>query len=672
MANVPAIVYIGGRHTHGGIKPNTEFQSDGTYGTDGGTLSLRDTRIHRVVPDDPTTGNPSAATLGWYPVFDGTAGDTVYVVASGPTATTVTATPDPGWTANEWAGFTIRNNNLTGLGLRNRDIEVVSNTNDTLTVASWTATPEVGSGFWFNQGRFRDTHPIAAWRTVSEILGAAVPTRGGASWQLNNFGLSPVPLLTRELWENVWTTAPYFQLMHYFTQNPVVGNFDDTGAAERAAFLTEKARWDAAWTALATGDTLSWSDGYVILDMSQNDVENDTELNYYADLLEMIAWLRSAAVFNDATLNVILVNHDVRLNAVDHPDTQAACNTIHDLIALADANVTTVQLNGRELPLRQTDAATPTWAPNVNAKQYATTVYGNEYPRAIREHIELLEAGAATAGSQGLATFYVIGDSLTNATGFGSSFTTANDDINYPGTVRNPRQRIWNDATGAIETYDPHDNSATAGTVNANAGPEFSLLPLLQDDFPVDGTLVIKRGAGGSALATELQAYSGGGGVWSPSTSGEQWDELKRMRDEAQQYANTVLGRQVITEGLLVTLGTNDQATAGGGAAFATELATWVPAFRAEFDNAVVGKAMPIIWVLPQLGTSSADNTEALAVRAALRAYEKTDEQFYVVDIDDLPRASDNLHPTPASTITIGERMAEALRLIRRPNCTVS
>jgi len=667
MVDVPTIAYIGGRMSHGGIKPNTEMQSDGSYGS----LDTRDFLAHRVVPDDPTTGAPSASTLDWYPVFDGTAGDTVFVETS-TTSTTITVTPDPGWTTDEWDGFTLRNNNANGIGLRNRDIEVLSNTSDTVTVAAWTATPESGSGIWFNQGRFRDTHLIAGWRTATEVIAGAIPTRGGASWQLNNFGCSPVPMIVRELWTHVWKTAPYFQVVHYFTDNPTVGNFDDAGAAERADFLTEKARWDAAWTALANGNTMSWD--YIILDMSQNDVIDwaTTPANaasYYTAVTQMIAWLRSSSVFNDSTTKVLLVNHDVAINNVLSAGNTAAANTVHDLVALGDDNAYTVNLDGLDLPVRADDAATPTWIPTVNASQYATSVYLRDYPRAIRKKIDLLEAGAATDDSGAIPTYIIATDSLGVASGFGSDYSDANDDQVYTGGARPALQMIWNDATQAIETYDAHSNSATAGTISASAGPEFSLLSKLQDRHPVTGALVIKLAAGGSALATELVAHTPGaaGGRWAKS-AGEQYTKLKEMVQNCSRYANLTLGKQINLQAFLVMIGTNDQASAGGGAAFATELPAFCSDLR-DFGTQVVGKATPILWVLPHLGTASAVSGQPEAIRVALTARAKADTQFKLVNIDDLKQQSDGIHLIPSATVKVGERLDETLTEVALPNC---
>src|SRR5210317_560062 len=163
MADVPAIAYIGSAMVQGGANPNAEYTSSGTYETE----HLRDKDAHRVCPDNASTGAPTASSLSWYPWFDGNAG-TVYTI-SGATSTTVTVTPDPGWTTNEWAGYKVTNNNLSGLGFRNRAISVTANSSDTITVASWTATPETGAGVWFNEGLWKDVAMNAAWRTLTEV-----------------------------------------------------------------------------------------------------------------------------------------------------------------------------------------------------------------------------------------------------------------------------------------------------------------------------------------------------------------------------------------------------------------------------------------------------------------------------------------------------------------------
>lgn len=684
MVDVPTIVYISGRMGHGGIKPRTEYLVDGTYGSQ----ETRDALAHRVVPDDPTTGAPSAATLGWYPVFDGKAGDTIFIVASA-TTTTVTVTPDPGWTTDEWDGFTLRNNNLlpTALGLANRDIEVLSNTTDTLTVAAWDpdlvadpngtipATPDVGSGVWLSEGRYRDTHIVGAWRTITEVLAGAVPTRSGASWQLNNFGISPVPMLVRELWENVWTSSPYFQIDHYFTDTAIVGGFDDGTGSERAAFLAEKVRWDAAWTELATGNDKSVD--YVILDLSQNDVLDwavtaGNALLYYDDLVEMIAWLRSAAVFDDSTLKILIVSHDVAINNVTTPSGTATANTIHGLVAVADANVYVENFNGRGWPLRADDAATPTWVPTTNADSYSCAVFLRDYPKALRERIALLEEGAAPSAAGVIPVYTIEGDSITVGQGLTSTYTDALDDPVLTGSARDSRQKIWSRAAGAVEVYDAHANSNTSGTVSAAAGFEFSLLDALMRRHPDTGVVVVKRASGGSTLIADHTTYSaGGGGRWSKTYAAtEHYDERTADIEDALQYVNSVLGKQGEVMAHVVGLGTNDQAVAGGGTLFAAEIESHCANIRSDYGTHTTGRDTPILWVKPQLGASTAIAAESILVRDAIEARARSDRQFRVVDVDHLARGSDNLHLTPDATVDAGYLIDEQLDLVALPNCS--
>ena len=674
MANVPSIVYIGGLQTIGGIQPRTEFGTLGEYDS----IALRDTLLHRVVPDDPTTGAPTATALDWFPVFDGTASDTLYAVASG-TATTLTVSPDPGWTTNEWAGFKLRNSRADGIGQQNSDVTVVSNTTDTVTVSAWDATPQTASWMWFNIGRWRDTHINRAHRTATEVIGAAIPTRAGASWANTSsdgqFGVSPVPMLTRELYTHVWPVSPYFQIAHYFTHANVTGGFDDTGATERAAFLAEKLRWEAAWTALANGNTQVYE--YCILDMSQNDVigwaATPANLNLYlADLAEMIAWLRSAAVFNDSTLKVILVNHDVALNNVLTPSGTSSVNTWQNLTALLVSDVSVVNFDGLDLPLAQVQTAVPTWIPTENNAAYGAAVYARTIPRALRKRIELLEAGAAPNVDSAIPVYILIGDSLVVGTGFEAAYSTALDDATLTGTARDSRQKIWNRPTGAVEIYNAHDNSNTSGTVAAAAGPEFSLIEALMRRHPDTDVVLIKRGSGGSCLIASLAAYSAGGnGRWSKSFAGtEHYDELRTDIENAIQYVNVTLEKQAEVMGFFVGLGTNDQAVGGGGTLFANEIAAFCANLRTDFGTHTTGNATPIIWQKPQLGANSAINAESLLVRAAIELRAAVDAQFRVVDVDDLARlASDNLHLTPDATVVSGYRYEAELAFVALPNC---
>lgn len=669
MADVPAIAYIGSAMVQGGTNPQAEVTSTASYETQ----ALRDKDAHRVCPDSDTDGAPTAASLSWYPWFDGNAG-TVYIIASA-TSTTVTVTPDPGWTTDEWVGNKVTNNNLTGFGFRNKNITVTANSSDTITVASWTSTPEVGSGVWFNEGQWKDVAMNGAWRTITETLGAVTPTRSGASYAQGNQGAAPDQMLVRQLWKNVYPTSPYFQLWKYAHGTTTTGGWND-GGTERTPYTTDKARVDAAWTALANGNTLRWD--YVVIDNSNNDVYSwrtsggtpANSLLYQADLEEMIAWLRSSSVFNNSTLKVILVNHDARLLNTTAPAGQGFANSAHQAIALADSNVRVCNLDGLELALRGADNATPTWQ-GEDPRYYSTSVFQREYPIELRKTIDLWEQGSAPNVDGAIPVYIMLGDSLTVGTHCDVTFTGALESPTLTNTARNSLQKIFNRSTGNVEAYDAHNNSNTSGTVNAIAGPEFSLTQQLYERHPDTGFVIIKRGSNSSTLIAAGTAYSSGtGGRWSKAyASTEHYDELRADIENALQYINVTLEKQAELMGFFVSLGTNDQAVSGGGDLFTNELPVFVRNLRQDFGTHTSGKDTPVIWRKPQLNAGTAINAESLKVRAALEARAKADSQFRLMDVDDIEISTDNVHETARGTIRVGERFDLELNHIALPNC---
>src|SRR5262249_49553984 len=104
------------------------------------------------------------------------------------------------------------------------------------------------------------------------------------------------------------------------------------------------------------------------------------------------------------------------------------------------------------------------------------------------------------------------------------------------------------------------------------------------------------------------------------------------------------------------------QIVSGGGALFAAALAQFVSDMRADFATRTSGKAVPVVWRVPQLGTSTAIYAAAVQVGAAGAALALADPQFIAMNVDDLQRlASDNLHETPESSIAHGQRMVQLL-----------
>lgn len=671
MADVPGILIFGGFHTQGGSKPASIISAAGAYSTlDVGSLDL-----HRVYPDNGTTGAPQAVALDWFPWFDGSAGGVdatdIFTVASS-TADTVTVTPDPGWSINEWDGFLVTTTNATGLGFKNRQFEVESNTSDTVTIvaAAWTSNPTAATeGIFFNEGRWRDYSAHAGWLAFTE-LAVAISTRGGSSWESAGQGIGPDAGLIREVLDNVYTVPPYFQVAKWAVTATTVAGYSDSPGSARAAFLVEKARWDAAWTVLANGDTLDWQ--WVVMDLSTNDVEDwepisgnpGNTLLYQDSVTEAIAWLRSAAVFDNASLKILLVNHDADIEGVTSPGGTVFANAVHRAVELADDNVRVVNLDGRGL-LTRGDAGL--LQPSENRNYYEAPVYWNDYPKLVREGMEILLLGAVPNYDGAVPTYIMIGDSIFVGP-ITAAYLAQLDHQEITDGPRDPKQGIWNDSSKTVEPYDAIDNSNTSGSTTAVAAEECSLLVELQRLHPVTGCIIIKRASNSSTLIADVATYTGAGvsgGRWSTTQAAEHYAALGPLVDSATSYINTTLGKQVDLKAIIVSLGANDGTVTGGGALFAADLPLFVSALRADFSTRTSGSETPILWRRPQLGINSADEDETIAIRAALAAQAASDARFVDVDFDNIARdASGNIHETPSGSVNGGRLIAAALETV--------
>lgn len=675
MVTRPGILIFGDhRGVNGGITPITEIASDGTVQS-----SLQwNMDLHQIIPAS-AANEPTATSLGWWPWFDGMQGGLetnsgIPYVLTGSTSTTATVS-GAGWTVDEWIGYEVTNNNASGLGWHNQGVVVVSNTADTITVASWPGgTPTIGEGLWFNEGRFSDYHVAGAWRSLGEIVAPAIQVRGGGAWMNNNNGLGYDAGLLRELKAHIYPVDPYFQCLKWTPTDAKIRDYASAGAS-RTAFEAMLTRVQTCFDQRYTDDVISWD--YCIIDMAQSDIGTWVstpahQTAYMGNLQAVITWLRSASACNNANMRVLLINHDHSLRNIDVPSKTAAASVYHTSVAFLDANTRVVEFNGQGFPTKGTALTATLWNPGENREGYHVDTYATRAPKLIRQHIELWEAGAAPATDGAIPLYILIGDSIEVGS-LSSAYTTALASQTLIPSVRDARQRIWNRSTGAIEAYNAHTNSQTSGSTifGAIAGPEFSLMHELMDRHPDGGFVLVKRASVGAALVAEANAYDEyeNGGVWSESVDAEHYDELVVDVRNAIQYANVVLEKQVELMAIFVGLGSNDSAVAGGGALFATELPLFVAKLRDDFGTHSTGKDTPVIWRLPHLGVGVAIREEMLIIRAALRARALADRQFRALDVDDLERSTDNIHETPETTIERGRRMDRELGAVELPNC---
>lgn len=676
MATIPGILLLGGEGVQGGSVSNSPSSTVSTAevlaGRAGGQF-FDQSGVGRVVPADDS-GDPSATTLSWWPWYDDTFGD-VYVIGSA-TATTVTVSPDPGWTVDEWAGSKVSTSSL-GLGLDNTRVAVISNTSDTLTVASWTTTPVVASSLWLDEGRFTDYAAMTAFRTAGE---SSSPTRGGGAYAQGGTGFGWDAGLLPLLWEEVFTSSPYFA----FAKFAAAADTADYNAAggQRTVAETWMAKVNAAFALRYPSDTVEWK--YIILDYSTEDLDAFiaelplfTQLaSYDDDLNAQIAWLRGAAMANNADARVLLLNHDTTMREADATAAGAAINLVgamhtgHALVAAADTDVRAVDLNGANLPLRNDSAYN--YATDADKEFYAPQVYWRDGAKIISRAIELWEAGDGTASDGVMPVYILFGDSIETGE-ITPTYSTALDSDIYTATARDARQRIWNRTNQAVEAYDAHTNTQTSGTSTTSVGAHFSLTHKLMLRHPDTGFVLIQRGSSSSGLATSSAAYSAGsGGTWLSGVSGENWEEFNDDVANCYNAINVQFGRQAQLRAIIVGLGSNDAATAGGGASFADALDNFVAEMRDKWGHVVEGKATPIIWRVPQIGLANGMiYDEVIEIRNALTNKAADDPQFIAQNVDDLERKSDDIHETAAANVTRGERLDGEIAKIELPNCSV-
>ena len=662
MAAVPGVMIIGDFQVHGGPSP-TVNSGLSAFGAGDVVQNFPDKPM-RVVPDNLVTGAPTAGIINWYPWFDGLRGAQLFAISNtGTDATHVRVTPSPGWALNQFAPtatrtWTVSVVNSTGLGFLFR-VNIVSNTADTLTLASSSPVATSANGCFVSDGRFSDYHALAG-ALVSTELGSVVSMRGGSTWQVLGQGVGPDAGLIRELLEHVYVSAPYFQLAKWGDPRPTTQAYEDGTGIARAPFQDVLGRINAAWAALGNGNTLFWD--LLVLDMSQADVVDWATnplhfLSYQTALTQTIAWFRSAAALNNASMKVLIANHANEINNVTTPTGTLNANRIHRAVAAAGTNVRTFSLEG--LPFR----LPAPYVPSANKNAYEPSAYWTDYPRIVRQGFELLLLGNPPNFDGAMPVYVLIGDSISVGP-ISEPFLTALNSPTMPTGPRDSRQKVYNRLNGAVETYDANDNSNTSGTVNANAGPECSMIVELMNRHPTTGCVVVKRGSNGSTLAANVSAYSGGGasgGRWDKAYN-EHYPELVIDIRAAMNIINQTLHKQADLRGIAVILGSNDQIINGGAAVFSASLPQFVADLRSDFSTRTSGPRLRIAWRVPQLGTSTSIAAESVAIRAAVRTLAGADPDFVAVNVDDLERnASDNLHETPDSSLEDGRRLALAL-----------
>ncbi len=661
MATVPGVLLLSGYHGQGGavqVYPGYPF-----FGVDDMADPMFDTYVPGGIAEQPLPD--------FFPWYDGSASNVTYAINSA-TTTTITVSPSPGWTVNQWAGRICTVLELyfgvPGLPLMPKSATViVSNTANVLTLSTPLAVAPTGLWFRIGTGRLVGYHCKGS---NYGLLGAAAGdkfevTPGvfstisqslGSGWAQGGVGLGPDTGLVPALWRKRYPTAPWFHLWKQIGVVGVTGYYDD-GGSQRAGFTAELARVVAA--AAERGNTIDWK--LAIIDLCEADIRASvTAANYKDALAETIAWLKTT--LGNQSMHFQIVSHDPLAHSVNRPGFTLAYRAKHREIAREVQRVAILDMAGNPMSRFQHGGEAA-----LDYQYYGRSTYTRYGERAVDLFGLQLASVTPASPQQGLPVYVLFGDDFAVGN-IPEAWTTllASGSLlgDVPTFVRGPGQRVWNDVSHSLEPYDATSNENTAGTIVDKAGPGISITDELAKLHPVTGFVLIKLASVTSALATQVAVYSGGGaagGRWMRSLASEHWTSLVDMVHEVQG-AMVDAGFIPDMRGVFVCLGYQDTTVVGGGAAFAAELANIVPDIREAFTSRTSGAALPIAWTLPVTGAYGSRPPELEQVRAALTARASGDAKFRTVNLDDLERdRADLWHDTPDTTVERGRRMVAAL-----------
>jgi hypothetical protein len=673
MAVIPGIAQLGGWDTNGG-RPGLRAGTPAGAANLDPLFTLGDAESREMLPKD-VNGESASASLSWWPWWDDAYSATTYTL-SAPTTTTVQLSGPPTLVLNAHAGqlITVRSA-AVGDGFECRGLITSNTTGGVITCSAGftkmtdgtSVTPTNGYTCWIaDTGGFTDFHPSVGHTTIGELIGGLRSTRGGAAVSSNGTGVGIEGGLLRELLANVYTSDPYFVYWKLAIDLATGQGWSDAGSTQ-TALEAKLARVKTGFAAKYPSDTLSWD-----LCIFQNNKANVARfVTNFAEILDLTTdtqalatWLRSASMFNNSAMKIILVNDDNEIDYVDAPGYQGLVNRVNKITAAADANMAIVDAAG--LPMRAADPSLG--LASENREFYSAQSYFRELPKRIRIGYQRMIDGIVVASASSIPTYLMVGDSIWTGP-ISEAFTTQLNSPIYTAAAR-ANQYVYNRLTGVGEPYDAHENgntSGTAGTPPNACGPEFSLMALLADIHP-DGFLVIKRGSSGSSLVTAAATYaSGSNGVWVNDVSNENWDEFALDFSGAAIWANNTLGKQLDVRAFLVSLGTNDASNGltNSGTAFATTLPTFVDDLRTAYGTRGSNSLTPVIWRRPQRGLAARDDDEVVLMRDALDALALADPMFTSLDVDTLQRdATDNLHETDAASLIDGELLFGAIRAL--------
>lgn len=653
MATTPGVLYIAGYQGNGqqNFPITTEYPNQSHR-------FLADLATEAFVPG----GLAEPPIPDFHPFYDSTASDTHYTstaAANGAGTATITVTPSPGWTVDQFTGRICTTLapfvGIPGFPLvRLESKAVLSNTANQITVAGNWSTLPTAHKFRVGTGRFLVYNAQPA--TVGASVFPDITTQGlGGCPAALGIGLGPDAHAVKAFYEKVWPSTPWFHFWKYVSPVGIYSGWRSAGSA-RTPFLAELARVIAA--AAARGNTIDWK--LIVLDVSQEDIRTWTASapTYLADLTEFLVWLK--AQLGAPGAKVQIVNHHPLMLAGTKPGGAYLISTFHNTYARNTPFTTLLDMSTAKFGRKVQIGVDP--APD--DQDYRVQDLLEQGDRMADTYLRQV-AGTVTTPLRGMPVYIMGGDSKCVgglSTAFISSLASQDLLGASPTTVRPANQLVYNRATLALERYDPLNNANRSGSVLVGtAGPEITLTSELAKLHP-DGFVLVKRGMNSAALSSQLSAFveGSGGGRWERAAG----ENLQALAADMANVERLLLAIGMVPDyrGSFWILGTNDSVAVGGGATFAARLPQFVADVKALFQTRTSGKDAPMVWALPQLGCTGRRPEEVVAIRNALTTQAGQNSQLKIVNCDDLERdRADNLHETPTSQMETGRRLGLAL-----------
>ncbi len=221
------------------------------------------------------------------------------------------------------------------------------------------------------------------------------------------------------------------------------------------------------------------------------------------------------------------------------------------------------------------------------------------------------------------------------------------------GSVHDPGRRIRSDGWVPLQ-FQSDPVYGTFGWVDDGFGPEIKAGRVLADSLVAD-VAVFKVAINATSLAID----------WDIDTPGSLYEQMVDILNEALT-ALADLGHTGVPAGCFWMQGEWDALTASYAAAYEGNLAAFIAALRAACGDPalpfIVGRLNAHIEECPYFTFPYLD-----VVRAAQAAITTSVPRTALVDTDDLPLNSDNLHFTAAGQLGLGERFAQAYLGLPQP-----